>query len=201
MIFGGDGGDLLIGGDGDDGIEGGFGSDQIFGDSVQVDELGMITFVTTGAEGNDFLNGNAGNDILWGQAGDDTLTGGKNRDETHGGDGWDTINWTFGDGIDAPIDGGVSALAAEEAEQDTFRLFSLEGEFDDVISISPSSVNPSDVVIEFRSGVSSSALLMQQIERFVIDAGEGGDTINVDDLRGATVSEWMSILVPARSVT
>ncbi len=186
-LFGSDGDDLIRGqggmdsiegGNGDDSIDGGSSRDIIYGD----DSLGNATGNDTinggsendtlfGGAGNDSILGGGGQDSLSGDAGNDTLDGQGGDDTLDGGDGDDTIDWdgdNDGDDTVVPGDGGDTITVTGSGSADTYNV----------------SQNGSDLVI--RRGTSSLSIpttgLAAGIERVVLNAGNGADTITIGNL-------------------
>ena len=60
-------------------------------------DVGPVTALLYGGDGNDVLNGGSGYNLLDGGAGNDTLTGGANNDMLFGGGGSDLVNGGSGD--------------------------------------------------------------------------------------------------------
>ena len=163
VLGGEEGNDTLLGGHGSDGLDGGPGHD-----------------VLHGGENDDFLRGDLGNDELYGEAGEDTLSGGAGNDRLLGGADSDTLLWSIGDGSDLELDGGDSA--------DTLKLEGSEGRIDEMFTLARNLVDPSRVDIIASTAVTSSSFVLTAIERVSIEAGEGRDSITVDDLSGTSVA-------------
>ena len=198
-IMGLDGDDLLAGGLGKDRIHGGAGNDQIYGDRITIAADGQITHEQAGDE--DFLFGEEGDDSLWGQGGRDTLTGGLGIDALRGGNGEDFFDWFVGHGNDAVIEGGTSQKEATDEQGnplqvediDSIRIFSVEGHFDDTVSVSANPNDPLQAILamqlESLTGFESSTLTLGHIERIAIDLGEGTDSLVANDLSSTTLQD------------
>ena len=196
-ISGGAGNDVIFGGAGDDVIVGDGGSDWIFGDAdndtLYGDQLGA---------GPDSINFN--NDIIYGGAGRDDLTGSIGVDILKGGADNDAFNWVVGDGDDTLVSG--------DAGEDTYFIEAHDGDEAIVIGrfntttifnlpaspITATTVPPlPTTVTQDAKGVNTqitpsagapNALKSATLERIILDAGDGADTVTVDDLKGSSVN-------------
>ena len=171
--------DTIHGGQGNDTINGGDGDDKLYGEGG--------SDIVNGEEGNDMLMGGAGEDTLNGGNGSDTIVGGTGVDTLNGGNGDDTFTWeaqgTDGDGVvvgddtDDVINGGDGT--------DTSMVIGSDGA--DTIELCRAS---GGVATEISNAtLPSTALTSTDIENYIIDASDGGDTIAVRDLSGKGVQQ------------
>lgn len=152
-------GDHLRGEDGNDVLDGGAGNDML-----------------QGGAGDDTVNGDAGNDLLFGGTGIDKLDGNYGDDYLDGGDDGDTLSDSYGnntmlggEGNDFLISRGTGAnFLAGGNGNDT--LISQYG--NDTLS---GGAGADNIVID-RTARAADSLAPHA---FVIDGGDGADTINV----------------------
>ncbi|MFK8114092.1 MAG: choice-of-anchor Q domain-containing protein [Rubripirellula sp.] len=122
------------------------------------------------------LNGNAGDDFL---SADAVLNGGAGNDTLIGGAGNDTINGNGGDDI---IDarGGTNTVDGGDGE-DTFLVSgTAAGETLDVTHTAG--------VLTLAGGISAGTNNFTTMERVLVEAGDGSDTINVTTLAGGILN-------------
>ncbi|MCA9138139.1 MAG: hypothetical protein KDB00_15315, partial [Planctomycetales bacterium] len=194
-------GDRISGGSGDDLIFGGKGADTLFGD-----------------DGNDWIEGQDDGDRLLGLEGADTLLGGSGNDDLFGGAGADVIiagagddaiRWTGlrnetivdaqGDETTIQVDDGVDVLVSAGVGQDIYHV--TGSNFDDTITIGTgtladwSGVRPGDSAAFSEiggNGVSFSVngliSTVTAIESVQVDAKSGADAVDIQDLRGTSVT-------------
>lgn len=176
LLTGTAGDDILIGATLDDTIDGGASDDRI-----------------EGREGNDILRGGEGKDTLYGEMGDDLLQGGAGDDMLQGGSGNDTLEG--GDGNDELRESqGVNILhggAGNDLLEDNGAWIAGTGSLldggigDDTILVTGTAVGRAlGGAGNDRMYVSISAdpVAAPPLE---IDAGDGNDSINFGNLRGA----------------
>ena len=145
-------------------IEGRGGDDVI---KVDAGVENTIDITLNGGDGNDFLSADA---IINGGAGNDTLIGGA---------GNDTLN---GDGGDDLLDGrgGTNALDGGAGEDTILVTGTAAGETLDVTHTAGT--------VTVAGGLSAGTQNIANMERVLIEAGEGSDTINVTTLAGAILN-------------
>ena len=193
--------DELFGDGGSDTIYGAGGDDIIQGDGAGANDSDGDTSTNSGDDilfgglGADQIVGDAGADTIWGGAGDDSIAGGTGVDILRGEGGNDTFNWAKGDGADSLISGGTTA----ETGGDLF--FITADDTAENIVISENGANR--VNIEWLGeGLTLEAL---DVENLTLDAGAGGDTVTVEDLKGALAASVVNSLTidlgQARTVT
>lgn len=155
-----------------------------------------------GGDGDDRLTGYAGNDFLHGEDGDDSLNAGRGDDVvgvhqyqqsdfsgelaavwTHylaavngeiDEDGPDTIRWTSGDGADQ-IDAG---------EDDDLLELTGAGDGDEW------RFEPGASQLDVRMTLDGLQTNLVSVEKVVLNAGAGADTVTIDDIRTTTVDEF-----------
>uniref|UniRef100_UPI00356A9D5F LamG-like jellyroll fold domain-containing protein n=1 Tax=Stieleria sp. TaxID=2795976 RepID=UPI00356A9D5F len=185
LIVGGKGADTLLGDEDDDWIEGGPDADRILGHG------GNDTLL--GAAGNDDLTGGAGVDVVIGDAGNDAIRWTGQRDET--------IVDMLGVESIVQVDDGVDAFISAGDGVDTYFFTASAGA--DAIAIraattpgswtgtrpggtTPLTVNQPVTGVSFEVGGLTN--LATEVESVSIDAGDGGDTLDLQDLRGTGVA-------------
>ena len=171
----GDGDDTVKGQDGDDKLNGNEGGDRISGGSGN-DRI-------KGGSGNDTLSGGAGNDRLRGGEGDDRLRGGQGGDlligdsgddTMNGGAGNDTMVWNPGDGDDIMRGGaGIDTAKANGGDADEAFTLKQEGRRALFDRVDPSPFN----------------LDITGTEIVEVNANEGNDSFQVEDLSNTNVTE------------
>ena len=150
-----------------------------------------------GANGNDTINGNAGNDVLGGGGGNDLILGGADADTLSGGDGDDTLDGQ----------GGNDSLLGD-AGDDIFVLGNGSGG-DDVVEggegFNQIQVNGTGSADNITIGANNRRITVSRgqatitadnnmsVQRLVVNAGFGDDTVTVNDL--ATIDCAILIIV------
>ncbi len=204
-ILGQDGDDLIRGGSEGDFLLGGLGDDTMYG--------GLGNDVMRGEEGGDWLDGGGnddrieggeGNDVLLGGYGDDNLTGGIGVDVVLGQQNDDSITWIDGDGADSFIAGGLgddTFFVDASANGDTIDLSAatlatsidmVRPDTDTTITLSRHSTAGTN--LSMSGGVAALTLGTSSIENMVISAGEGADTLTINDLTGTGLSNLVTDL-------
>ncbi|MBO9123106.1 MULTISPECIES: VCBS domain-containing protein [unclassified Rhizobium] len=185
-LYGGDGDDVISGLDGDDVIEGGGGNDTLYG--------GAGNDILRGGEGNDTLYGGAGNDRIDGGKGDDIIIGGKGDDALIGGEGNDRFLYTVGDGNDRINGGGETGTTAPnydileitgDGENRDFTIGKISKA--DAGNINAYPTDADDITISY-TGTDAATIRVDEIERIVIDTGNGNHNITVGDLTGTGIA-------------
>jgi Ca2+-binding RTX toxin-like protein len=161
FIAGDNGSNELSGGLGDDLIEGRGGSDFIAGDAGD-DTL-------RGEAGSDTLEGNAGSDILLGGDGNDELAGGDGDDILSGDSGNEQFIWDASEGNDT-IEGGDGRDNVLVTTSDAADQITLAGVGDAVVV---TIVDP------------AAQLTFRTVEDFELNAGDGDDVVDVQNLVGS----------------
>ncbi len=186
-------------------IDGGDGNDTIIG-SRGVD-------VIHGSAGNDIISGGAGSDLLFGDDGDDTIygesegfetevegeeyrdtiEGGRGNDRLHGNAGSDLFIWSAGDGEDW-IDGGPAGKAADQSDgrpagkaADQLIVRGGAGRTEDSFAVVRSALAGYDVRVGHAGAGSQGSVQVRSVSTIRIEAGEGADRIDIDDLTGTAV--------------
>ena len=188
----GDGSDVIHGGAGNDALTGQGGNDLLYGEG-----------------GDDRMTGNEGDDVLIGGEENDNLAGNEGTDILDGGGGDDAISWTHGDGLDPYISGGSGAdtffTTATSASED-ISLTAVNDAPTGVMFTDPAPAGgvtyPGGAVtltqsndglalnIVDRGGVNAPvALTATGFEEMVIDALEGADVLEINDLTGAGLAD------------
>ncbi|TSE28896.1 Hemolysin, plasmid [Tepidimonas charontis] len=176
------GDDTLVGTAGNDQIEGLAGNDTLRG--AAGDDL------LEGGDGADKLYGDAGRDTLYGDSGDDWLQGDDDDDTLHGGSGNDTLHG--GMGVDALYGGDGDDKLYDTAPGDLQGGYYDGGAGNDIIAFNVGGVakgGDGNDRITVEGHVSSLAT--------GIEAGEGADSIILNDLRSPVVID-LTETTPAR---
>lgn len=162
-------------------INGNEGNDNI---KVNAGVEAAILITLNGGDGNDILsadaiiNGGNGDDTLTGGAGADTINGNAGNDIIIGGTGIDTIDGGAGeDTIFVDLDGAIDVITGG-TEYDTITLLGTTAS--DVLSAFQSAAG---TLATSRNGVVDSDTIAT-VERVLIEAGAGDDTIFVQHLDG-----------------
>jgi T1SS-143 domain-containing protein len=191
-LIGGDGDDLLSGMAGDDTLEGGAGNDRLYG--------GAGNDILRGGIGNDILDGGDGVDRLDGGDGDDILIGGKGDDALIGGAGNDRFLYTVGDGNDRINGGGETGTTSPnydtleitgDAENRDFTIGKIGKADAGNINAYPEDLD--DIKISY-TGTGAATIRADEIERIVIDTGNGDHNISVGDLTGTAIAPETIVL-------
>jgi T1SS-143 domain-containing protein len=191
-LIGGDGDDLLSGMAGDDTLEGGAGNDRLYG--------GAGNDILRGGIGNDILDGGDGVDRLDGGDGDDILIGGKGDDALIGGAGNDRFLYTVGDGNDRINGGGETGTTSPnydtleitgDAENRDFTIGKIGKADAGNINAYPEDLD--DIKISY-TGTGAATIRADEIERIVIDTGNGNHNISVGDLTGTAIAPETIVL-------
>jgi T1SS-143 domain-containing protein len=185
-LYGGEGDDVISGLDGDDVIEGGGGNDTLYG--------GAGNDILRGGDGNDTLYGGVGNDRIDGGKGDDIIIGGKGDDALIGGEGNDRFLYTVGDGNDRINGGGETGTTAPnydileitgDGENRDFTIGKISKADGGNINAYPTDAD--DITISY-TGTNAATIRADEIERIVIDTGNGNHNIAVGDLTGTGIA-------------
>lgn len=155
-----DAGDSMKGGDGDDTIFGAIGNDTING--------GAGNDVLAGGGGNDLIFGGADNDTLSGGDGDDTLDGQGGNDSLEGDAGDDIFVLGNGSGGDDVVDGGEGFNQVQ--------VFGTGA--NDNLTIGANNRR----ITATRGLATITADNNMSVQRLVVNAGFGDDTVTVNDL-------------------
>jgi T1SS-143 domain-containing protein len=191
-LIGGDGDDLLSGMAGDDTLEGGAGNDRLYG--------GAGNDILRGGIGNDILDGGDGVDRLDGGDGDDILIGGKGDDALIGGAGNDRFLYTVGDGNDRINGGGETGTTSPnydtleitgDAENRDFTIGKIGKADAGNINAYPEDLD--DIKISY-TGTGAATIRADEIERIVIETGNGDHNISVGDLTGTAIAPETIVL-------
>jgi Ca2+-binding RTX toxin-like protein len=169
-FFGGAGNDMITGSAVADLIFGGLGDDTLAGDG------GDDTIF--GEDGDDEIDGGAGADRLDGGTGNDSATGGTGDDAIFGGADADTFTWNPGDGSDL-VEGGTGSDNLQFNGSSADEIFGLSDE---------------GGRLELTRDVGSVTLDIADVENVAIDATDGADTINVDELTTTGVQNLSLVL-------
>ncbi len=137
-----------------------------------------VALVLDGGAGNDTILGGQGADLLLGGDGNDTVTGGRGADVALLGSGNDRFVWNPGDGSDV-VEG--------QADFDTlvFNGTAINENFD---------ISANGGRIRLFRDVANVVMDLDDIERVEIHAGNGSDTVVVNDLTGTDVTEVLADL-------
>jgi Ca2+-binding RTX toxin-like protein len=142
-------------------------------DKLDASTLGTMTLTLDGGAGNDTLLGGRGADKLFGGEGNDFVDGNQGNDTAFLGGGDDTFVWDPGDGSDT-VEG-----------QDGFDTMLFNGaNVNENIDLSANG----DRLRLFRD-VGNITMDTDGVERVVITARGGADTVTVGDLSGTDVKE------------
>ena len=170
------------------------GAIHIFGGGATVDNTDLIRVL--GAGGNDVitldetngalpaaqLSGGAGNDTLTGGSGNDTLSGGRGNDFLDGnrgadvaflGAGNDVFRWDQGDGSDR-VEGGSGS------DELLFNGFAADEQF----TLSASGDHA--LLTRVQGNI---VMDLHDVEKVTVNASGGADTININDPKGAGVTD------------
>ena len=140
-------------------ISGTPGNDSLAGDA--------LSDVLRGEDGNDVLNGDAGNDMLQGGAGEDTLMGGAGNDLLFGGAGIDNLEGDYGDDY---LDGGDDGDTLSDSYGNNTML---GGEGNDYLISRGTGAN-------FLAGGNGNDTLISQYGNDTLSGGAGADNIVID---------------------
>lgn len=146
-------------------LDGGEGDDLLTG-SAAADRL-------DGGPGNDTLRGKGGEDHLLGGTGNDILDGGAGTDEMIGGAGDDQIIWNPGDGSD---------LVEGQEGEDT--LVFVGGNGSEAFDVSANGQR-----LRFFRNPGNITMDCDGIERVVLRAASGADSVTVNDLSATLVTK------------
>jgi Ca2+-binding RTX toxin-like protein len=139
-------------------------------DTIRIDE--HLTALDGGA-GNDSLTGGSGPQALFGGAGHDRIDGGLGSDSIDAGPGDDIVTWEPGDASDY-VWGDVGF--------DT--LLFTGGNVDEQVAIAAASS-----LVRITRNVGNVAMHLDDMERVELSMLRGSDTVTVDDLAAADVTE------------
>src|SRR6478609_7352124 len=142
------------------------GGDDTFGATGNLAALIKIT--VDGGTGNDTINGSNGIDTLLGGDGNDFVDGNQGNDVAFMGAGDDTFGWDPGDGSD---------IVEGQANTDTL-LFNGSAA-NEIFTLS---ANGGRAL--FARNIGAIVMDLDDVEAFTINALDGADTININDLTG-----------------
>ena len=161
LIQNAEGGDQLI-------VKAGAGND-----TLDATTLTTMSLTLDGGAGNDTLLGGSGNDVLIGGDGNDFVDGNRGNDTAFLGAGDDTFQWDPGDGSDiVEGQGGFDTMIFNGANIAENMDLSANGER-----------------LRFFRDVANITMDTNDLERVVITARGGADTITVNDLSTTDVKE------------
>jgi len=175
------GNDVVSGGALNDGIDGADGNDTLVG-------RGGSDFLSGGV-GNDRLDGGDGDDLLNGDDGNDTLLGGAGNDRIFGGTdlGLDTIEG--GDGDDTITDGYIiNGGTGRDVITSVRPAISIDGgDGDDLLVLYRPADSPGEQFVLSNDGTGSisGGVQVANIEHLYFYAGNGNDTLTLNDFAGA----------------
>ena len=174
-VYGGEGDDRARGNDGDDVVHGDAGNDRADG--------GIGNDMVYGGDGDDRVKGDAGNDTVSGDAGNDSVNGDLGDDMVYGGSGDDTVK---GDAGNDTLDGGEGSDTYDGGLGADVLVFGVDGAYDRIKDFE----DGVDLIDLTAFGLGSVAdLVMTQVGRHVIIDLGGGDTIRVDNLLAAQLTD------------
>jgi Ca2+-binding RTX toxin-like protein len=134
---------------------------------------GIVQLTVNGGTGNDNIIGSDGDDRLVGDDGNDTITGGKGSDVAFLGDGNDTFVWNPGDGSDTVEgEGGIDTLQFNGSNADESFDLSANG-----------------TRLRLFRNVGNVTMDVNGIAHVNLVTLGGADTVNVNDLTGAGVTD------------
>lgn len=147
-------------------------------DTITIDESnGAFTddhpTALDGGSGNDVLTAGSGSQVIFGGTGNDIIDGGPGADAVDAGPGDDTITWQPGSYSDYAW-GGVGF--------DT--LVFTGGNVDEQLAIAHVGS-----IVRITRNVDSVAMHLEEVERLEVSTLGGTDTVTVDDLAGAGVTD------------
>ena len=155
-----DAGDLMRGSDGDDTIFGAVGDDTI-----------------SGGAGNDVIGGGGGNDLILGGSDNDTLSGGDGNDTLDGQGGNDVLSGDGGDDVLVLGNGSGGDDVIEGGEG--FNQIQVNG----TVSSDNITIGANNGLITVSRGLATvTANNNMSVQRLVVNAGAGDDTVTVNDL-------------------
>lgn len=126
-----------------------------------------------GGAGNDVLTAGSGPQVIFGGVGNDTIDGGPGADAIDAGPGDDTITWKPGSYSDYAWGGlGFDTIAF------------TGGSVDEQLAIAHVGA-----IVRITRNVDSVAMHLEDVERLDLATLGGADTVTVDDLAGAGVTE------------
>ena len=148
--------DILYGELGSDVLHGGNGNDTLYADGRDVSLGQGKADLSLSATDKDRLYGGQGDDKLFGGHGDDLLEGGKDNDRLEGGLGFDTYNFSIGDGKDTvlDIDGkgqiSINGKIVSIFAKDRFGRFSfVKNNIEIIATLTNSREGIADLVLEY----------------------------------------------------
>ena len=147
-------------------------------DNIRIDESSGVFTVEhltalDGGAGNDILVGGIGSQAIFGGTGNDIIVGGQGSDAMDAGPGDDILVWEPGDASDN-IWGDVGF--------DT--LVFTGGNVDEQVAIASASS-----LVRITRNVGNVAMHLEDVERIELSTLGGADTVTVDELTGADVTE------------
>jgi len=158
---------------------------------------GVGNDIIYGGEADDDISGGAGEDEIYAEAGDDTVVGGTGNDTITTGIGADTINWYVGDGNDA-VDAGSGEFVNEHLDADSGEVVAddestINAEPTDILQLNGPNTGQNWTIsaasdetnVKVASGTVNSEYV--GLEHLIINAGDGADTITINDLRSTSL--------------
>jgi Ca2+-binding RTX toxin-like protein len=198
-IWGLGGDDTIDAGVGDDVAYGGAGADVLFGRSGD-DEL-------HGGDHSDTLDGGADDDKLFGESGTDIFIGGSGDDELHGGADDDLAYWESADGSDVFIGGAGNdeiSFRAYTFNPENFGATDQEANpyvvddgLADKVTLTPIATDDVgstlNVGIDWVRGAEAMHFSLADVEKVMLDTGEGADEVLVEHSLNNTAVEALVI--------
>ena len=131
-----------------------------------------------GGEGYDKIVGGEGFNIIYGGAGNDIIDAGTGPTEVYSGDGNDLITWAY-----APLSSSGPTVCGGLGGDDTLDL--VLNDDPNVLHISKANDDPNDETAELTIG--GGVISLDGIENIKIDARQGADQIEIDDLLDTSI--------------